>query len=51
VFDTTFTDLTTPSPGEGFIYTVAYVDEDFEHHGGIGVTGSGEQRTPPPPCP
>lgn len=51
VFDTTFADATTPSPGEGFVYTVGYVDLDFSEHGGIGVTSTGEQRTPPVPCP
>jgi polyhydroxybutyrate depolymerase len=51
VSDTTFVDELAPDPGEGFIYTVGYVDEDFGQHGGIGVTSSGEQRTAPPPCP
>lgn len=51
VFDTTFADPTVPSPGEGFIYTVGYVDDDFGQHGGIGVTGSGAERPPPAPCP
>ncbi len=49
--DTLFADASLPSPGEGFVYTVGYVDSGFSRHGGIGVTSAGEQRTPPAPCP
>ncbi len=51
VFDMVFDDPAVPTPGQGFYYTLGYVDSDYGVPGGIGVTSAGQQRPAPAACP